>query len=101
MQPILLVDDLDSLEVGTRTHTDNGNALISGSRSRQVAMKKAVDSFLHSLPDFGLAGFGATAAGSRHDHLRGNEIKELTGADSRIHFAQPAASNLFIKIMRK
>src|SRR3984957_18334199 len=64
-------------------------------------MKEAVDSFLYSLPDLGLAGFGAPAAGSRHDHFRGNEIKELACAGSRIHFAQPAARNLLIKIMNE
>ena len=145
MQPILFVDDLDSLDAGNGTHTDNGNTLISGSRaagdvfarkpkvaylqvgpndglseidipvngrippqlypevsksfhSSLVAMKEAVDSFLHSLPDFGLAGLGSTAAGSRHDHFRGNEIKELTGADSRIHFAQFPSPNLLTKV---
>jgi hypothetical protein len=60
-------------------------------RSSLVAMKEAVDSFLHSLPDMGLAGFGPPATGSRHDHFRGNEIKELARTDSRIHFAQSSS----------
>src|ERR1700722_11295879 len=63
-----------------------------------VAVKEAVDSFLYSLPDLGLAGFGPPAAGGRKDHVRGNEIEELARADSRIHFAQSSSCHLLIKV---
>jgi hypothetical protein len=66
--------------------------------SRLVAMKEAVDTFLYSLPDLGLAGFGPAAAGSREDHIRSNEIKELACADSGVHFAQSSSCHLLIKV---
>jgi len=77
------------------------DALTSGNvscGSSLVAMKEAVDSFLYSLPDLGLAGFGPPAAGSREDHIRGNEIKELACADSGVHFAQSSSCHLLIKV---
>ena len=70
-------------------------------RSSPVAMKEALDTFLYSLPDLGLAGFGSAAAGSRQDHFRGNEIEELACADSRIHFAQSSSCHLLIKVTSK
>jgi hypothetical protein len=66
--------------------------------SSLVATEEAADGFVYSLPDLGLAGFGPPAAGSRHDHFRGNEIKELASTDSRIHFAQSSSCHLLIKV---
>src|ERR1700722_5660817 len=64
-------------------------------------MKEALDGFLYSLPDLGFAGFRPPATSSREDHIRGNEIKELTGTDSCIHFAQSSSCDLFIEVTSK
>src|ERR1700753_316197 len=66
--------------------------------SSLIAMEEAVDGFLYSLPDLGVAWFGSPAAGSGHDHFRRDEIKALARTDSRIHFAQSSSCHLFIKI---
>src|ERR1700678_4128652 len=64
-------------------------------------MEEAVDTFLYSLPDLRFAGLGPAAARSRKDHFRGNEIKKLARADSRIHLAQSSSCHLLIQVMSK
>src|SRR5271156_5513736 len=61
-------------------------------------MKEAVDTFLYSLPDLRFAGLRSTAPGSGKDHFRGNEVKKLARADSRIHLAQSSSCDLLIKV---
>jgi hypothetical protein len=61
-------------------------------------MKEAIDGFLYSLPDLSFAGLGSPALGGSHDHFRGNQIKELARADSRIYLAQSSLCHLLIKV---